>query len=53
VTRLDVVNFIAHGIKKTDPPEPAKPGEGTGSSPRARRKKATARARRSTSSRRT
>ena len=27
VTRLDVVNFIAHGIKKTDPPEPAKPGE--------------------------
>jgi ATP-dependent Clp protease ATP-binding subunit ClpA len=30
VTRLDVVNFIAHGIKKTDPPEPAKAGEGTG-----------------------
>ncbi len=29
VTRLDVVNFIAHGIKKTDPPEPAKAGEGT------------------------
>jgi ATP-dependent Clp protease ATP-binding subunit ClpA len=28
VTRLDVVNFIAHGIKKTDPPEPAKPSEG-------------------------
>src|SRR5664280_3381388 len=27
VTRLDVVNFIAHGIKKTDPPEPSKPGE--------------------------
>jgi ATP-dependent Clp protease ATP-binding subunit ClpA len=27
VTRLDVVNFIAHGIKKTDPPEPAKGGE--------------------------
>ena len=24
VTRLDVVNFIAHGIKKTDPAEPAK-----------------------------
>jgi ATP-dependent Clp protease ATP-binding subunit ClpA len=22
VTRLDVVNFIAHGIKKSDPPEP-------------------------------
>ena len=32
VTRLDVVNFIAHGIKKTDPPESAKPGEGSGSS---------------------
>ncbi|MDP3136536.1 MAG: AAA family ATPase, partial [Burkholderiaceae bacterium] len=27
VTRLDVVNFIAHGIKKTDPPEPAKGNE--------------------------
>ena len=27
VTRLDVVNFIAHGIKKSDPPEPAKTGE--------------------------
>ncbi len=27
VTRLDVVNFIAHGIKKTDPPEPNKTGE--------------------------
>ena len=24
VTRLDVVNFIAHGIRKTDPPEPPK-----------------------------
>jgi ATP-dependent Clp protease ATP-binding subunit ClpA len=24
VTRLDVVNFIAHGIKKSDPPEPVK-----------------------------
>ena len=24
ITRLDVVNFIAHGIKKTDPPETAK-----------------------------
>jgi ATP-dependent Clp protease ATP-binding subunit ClpA len=30
VTRLDVVNFIAHGIKKSDPPEPAKPSEGSG-----------------------
>ena len=38
VTRLDVVNFIAHGIKKTDPPEPAKPGEGRARAPRARRK---------------
>ena len=28
VTRLDVVNFIAHGIRKTDPPEPTKPSEG-------------------------
>jgi len=27
VTRLDVVNFIAHGIKKSDPPEPSKAGE--------------------------
>ena len=30
VTRLDVVNFIAHGIKKSDPPEPSKPSEGAG-----------------------
>jgi len=28
VTRLDVVNFIAHGIRKSEPPEPAKSGEG-------------------------
>ena len=27
VTRLDVVNFIAHGIKKSDPPEPNKASE--------------------------
>jgi ATP-dependent Clp protease ATP-binding subunit ClpA len=27
VTRLDVVNFIAHGIKKSDPPESNKTGE--------------------------
>ncbi|BDU58241.1 ATP-dependent Clp protease ATP-binding subunit ClpA [Limnohabitans sp. MORI2] len=27
VTRLDVVNFIAHGIKKNDPPEAVKGGE--------------------------
>jgi ATP-dependent Clp protease ATP-binding subunit ClpA len=32
VTRLDVVNFIAHGIKKSDPPEPQKPSEGSGES---------------------
>ena len=30
VTRLDVVNFIAHGIKKSDPPEAVKPSEGAG-----------------------
>src|SRR5882757_5163248 len=30
VTRLDVVNYIAHGIKKTDPPEPTKPSDGSG-----------------------
>ncbi len=28
VTRLDVVNFIAHGIKKSDPPEPTKGSSG-------------------------
>jgi ATP-dependent Clp protease ATP-binding subunit ClpA len=28
VTRLDVVNFIAHGIKKSDPPEPTKSNDG-------------------------
>ncbi|MEO7245808.1 MAG: ATP-dependent Clp protease ATP-binding subunit ClpA [Rubrivivax sp.] len=28
VTRLDVVNFIAHGIKKSDPPEPSKSSDG-------------------------
>ena len=31
VTRLDVVNFIAHGIKKNDPPEPAKSNESSSS----------------------
>lgn len=30
VTRLDVVNFIAHGIKKSEPPEPSKSNEGSG-----------------------
>lgn len=29
VTRLDVVNFIAHGIKKSDPPEPTKQNDGS------------------------
>jgi len=33
VTRLDVVNFIAHGIKKSDPPEPAKGAEGSSNEP--------------------
>ncbi|MDZ7855987.1 ATP-dependent Clp protease ATP-binding subunit ClpA [Sphaerotilus sp.] len=33
VTRLDVVNFIAHGIRKSDPPEPTKAaGESSSSS---------------------
>jgi ATP-dependent Clp protease ATP-binding subunit ClpA len=31
VTRLDVVNFIAHGIKKSDQPDTAKPAEGAAS----------------------
>jgi ATP-dependent Clp protease ATP-binding subunit ClpA len=35
VTRLDVVNFIAHGIKKSDPPEVSKPSEGGGAGPEA------------------
>jgi ATP-dependent Clp protease ATP-binding subunit ClpA len=30
VTRLDVVNFIAHGIKKAEPPEPAKSNDNSG-----------------------
>ena len=30
VTRLDVVNFIAHGIRKTDPPEAGKAEEAAG-----------------------
>ena len=30
VTRLDVVNYIAHGIKKSDPPEPPKASGETG-----------------------
>ena len=31
VTRLDVVNYIAHGIKKSEPPEPAKSNDNAGS----------------------
>ena len=31
VTRLDVVNFIAHGIKKSEPPEPGKSNESNAS----------------------
>ena len=31
VTRLDVVNFIAHGIKKSEPPEPTKGNSEPGS----------------------
>jgi len=29
ITRLDVVNYIAHGIRKSDPPEPSKTAEST------------------------
>ena len=32
ITRLDVVNFIAHGIRKSDPPEAAKSSETPSSS---------------------
>ena len=32
VTRLDVVNFIAHGIKKSEPPEPTKGANEPGNS---------------------
>ena len=39
VTRLDVVNFIAHGIRKSDPPEPTKSGE-SASSPEAEKEEA-------------
>ena len=28
ITRLDVVNFISHGIRKSDPPETSKPNDG-------------------------
>ena len=32
VTRLDVVNYIAHGIKKSEPPEPPKGQDGSNGS---------------------
>jgi ATP-dependent Clp protease ATP-binding subunit ClpA len=51
VTRLDVVNFIAHGIKKSDPPEPAKGGEARAEGEEGGEKNE--KARRSSSSRRT
>ena len=53
VTRLDVVNFIAHGIKKSDPPEPTKSQRRQRQRSREGRGRRTARARRWTSSRRT
>ena len=37
VTRLDVVNYIAHGIKKSEPPEPPKGQDGQGSGGEAER----------------
>ena len=37
VTRLDVVNYIAHGIKKSEPPEPPKGQDGQGSGSEAER----------------
>jgi ATP-dependent Clp protease ATP-binding subunit ClpA len=39
ITRLDVVNFIAHGIKKNDQPEPGKAGEGQGDEEEGRNEK--------------
>ena len=40
VTRLDVVNFIAHGIKKSEPPEPPKSGQEGGSGAEGEREEA-------------
>ncbi|MGM9512824.1 ATP-dependent Clp protease ATP-binding subunit ClpA [Roseateles sp. DB2] len=37
VTRLDVVNYIAHGIKKSEPPEPPKGQDGQGGGSEAER----------------
>lgn len=42
VTRLDVVNFIAHGIKKSEPPEPPKGGQEGGGGSEAEREDADA-----------
>lgn len=56
VTRLDVVNFIAHGIRKSDPPQPQGNEErGAAASPRRRPPvaSATRRPRRWSSTRRT
>ena len=40
VTRLDVVNFIAHGIRKSDAPDAAKASESSGSSEGSEREEA-------------
>jgi ATP-dependent Clp protease ATP-binding subunit ClpA len=40
VTRLDVVNFLSHGVKKSDPPEPAKPAEAGTPAPEAEKEEA-------------
>ena len=54
VTRLDVVNFISHGIKKSEPPEPQQAAaRAAAARGREGRGGATARARRWTSSPRT
>ncbi len=42
VTRLDVVNYIAHGIKKSEPPEPPKGQDGQGSGTEAEREESEA-----------
>jgi len=40
VTRLDVVNFIAHGIKKSEPPEPPKGSQDGGAGGEGEREEA-------------
>ncbi len=42
VTRLDVVNYIAHGIKKSEPPEPPKGQDGQGGGNEAEREESEA-----------